>query len=196
MVFWLPINAGLQERSRGSFSNPFFFQCSGEMKGMAPRMKARDHEMCSVRSQRMVPRAKASIPPRELCIKYRATESRAGVPRVHGGFEIRHGSPLGVVQDTVVRKPSRGTGPALGAPWVVGQLALITTTFAPRVSLLGICWPERSNGSIRRSQPPSHPEIESRPGAANAKTPACTSARKSPALPRNFITRLLHACAN
>jgi hypothetical protein len=83
----------------------------------------------------------------------------------------------GVVQDTV---DQAGIGPAIGGP--LDALAFLNDhDFGPRVSLLGICWPERSNGLDSESAAPIPRRF---PDAPNPN--ACDSARKSPALRRKF----------
>lgn len=64
-----------------------------------------------------------------------------------------------------------------------------TPFVVPRVSLLGICWPERSNGSTRRPQPPWIPTSCIPPGCnkCKCKCTACDSARACPVLPRLFF---------
>jgi hypothetical protein len=60
----------------------------------------------------------------------------------------------------------------------------------PRVSLLGICWPERSNGSTRCPQPPSNADSQMPPIQMHAILPESLLP-----FPESFIARLLHANA-
>jgi hypothetical protein len=158
-------------------------------------------------------RAKASIPPISLCIKYRAVKSSAGVPL---GFADRH--RLGVAQETVDKEPSReqvqhGGVSVCWPTWPSWPSSSSRRTrgtrlsrhsvlyVVPRVSLLGICWPERSNGSTRRPQPPWIPTSCMPPGCTKCKWQMQVHHRmrfcQSMSCPsRLFCVRLLHACAN
>jgi hypothetical protein len=104
------------------------------------------------------------------------TGSQAG----DGDRSIQHGG-VSVCWPTWPSSSSRCTRGTPGAPYVV-----------PRVSLLRICWPERSNGSTRRPQPPWIPTSCMPPGCTNVNgkckcTTACDSARACPALPDFFL---------
>jgi hypothetical protein len=163
-------------------------------------MKARNHERCSVgiygwlREQKQESRRYAFVP------FVSNIELSNQVPACHGASRFRH--QVGVAQDMVDREPSRGQvqhGGGVSICWPTWPSSSRRTPFVvPRVSLLGICWPERSNGSTRRPQPPWIPTSCIPPGCnkCKCKCTACDSARACPVLPRLFFARLFHACAD
>jgi hypothetical protein len=140
-------------------------------------MKARNHEMCSVRSIRTVPRANGANG-----AKASKSKHAADIPLYHiSSCQIkcrratwfRGSAPCWSCTSHRGQGAKPGTGPAWGASRSVGQLGPEPSTpsssrrtpyVVPRVSLLGICWPERSNGSTRRPQPPWIPTSCMPPG--------------------------------
>jgi hypothetical protein len=133
-----------------------------------------------------VPQAKAIIPPshhrttdvlRTFVVHIKLSNQGHGSRWIQG----RHGSPAGCTRHFRCRESDR---PAIEEP--LGTLVPPNADFAPRVSLLGICWPERSNGSTRR--------LDSKAAQAPmpARLPKCTKSKYSrfcqecPGFPRIF----------